>query len=143
MIHLLVVSEGLRDEQTVPRLVEGVLGVSVQPQFKRLDEFRVGGFARKLQFAVLEAEELGIKGVVATVDNDVRSRQGEKLEGLAKGREAAQVKSPGIAVAIGEANPHSEAWLLDDAQAVREALQLPTKIDIPPVKGLTYPKTTL
>lgn len=45
--------------------------------------------------------------------------------------------------ALGEARPHGEAWLLDDVEAVRQALKLETAENIPSRKKTSNPKQAL
>jgi hypothetical protein len=76
----------------------------------------------------------GAHGIVAVVDRD-RSSGRERLNELKAARDADRAKRTPVPTALGEANPHLEAWLLDDAEAVKSALQLPAGSPVPKVAG--------
>lgn len=152
MIRLLFVGDGDRDAATVPPLVEEILGLGVTavtrswnqklhlhgksaPQAPR-------GYARKLVYAVRAARSRRLDGVVATVDTDAEEPR-SRLAKLQEGRDLDREKAPSLPTALGEANPHSEAWLLDDHVAVREALGLQRDVPIPTVRDTDDPKGAL
>jgi hypothetical protein len=70
-------------------------------------------------------------------------KKGRRLRVVLRAREADRALSPAIPTALGEAVPHGEAWLLDDAVAVRAALNLPADTPIPTVRRSQNPKRTL
>src|SRR5690348_7890197 len=142
MIKILFVGDGDRDPATVPPLVERILGVQTIPDPQHWKQLRVGGYRRKLLFAIRRAIDADAKGLVATVDTD-KHEQREKLRELKKGRDEDRTQRPGFPVAIGEACPHAEAWLLDDPVAVRQGLCLPSAADVPPVHKVPSPKEAL
>ena len=100
------------------------------------------GFGKKLAYAILRAKESGSKAVIATVDCD-NAQPRSRLRQLSDARELDRAKNPPFPTALGEANPHLEAWLLDDNVAVRRAIQLPTDIAIPNCKDVASPKDAL
>jgi len=144
------VGDGRRDEATLGPLVAGILGREVRSRsFRPWTEVvlpKGSGYARKLKFAMREAIDDGAEGLVATIDRD-RSPSKSRLSDLdeARKQERAEPKSATarLPVALGEADPHAEAWLLDDAHAVRTALGLDGKTEIPNVRKVEYPKATL
>jgi hypothetical protein len=73
------------------------------------------------------------------VDTDNDS-VGEKLRRLREARNADRQSSPPFPIALGEANPHGEAWLIDDQVAVRGALCLPGDYQIKTVRQVKSPK---
>ena len=140
MTRLMFVGDGPLDEAAVPPLVEGILGCEVERSFRSWKGIRVHrGYGSKLRFAARVAEQ-GHDGLVATVDQD-REKAGRRLRVLAKARETERGSST-FPMAIGEARPHLEAWLLDDDIAVREALGLPGQAKIPSPRNV-HPKETL
>jgi hypothetical protein len=143
VIRLLVVGDGERDAAVVPRLVEGILALRLETETRRWARLHGNGrgYAKKFQFAAREARDLGVQGLVAVVDAD-REGPGRRLKELKAGREADRQKLS-FPAALGEANPHLEAWLLDDPTAVREELRLPATHDIPSVRKVTSPKETI
>ena len=60
-----------------------------------------------------------------------------------EGRERHRSKNAPFPIALGEADPHFEAWLLDDPAGVRRALGLPGEIDVVNVMKSPYPKDDL
>jgi len=156
MIALLFVGDGERDAATVPALVETLLQTPFRAETRmwarlhgapttakqRQRKPAQKGYERKLRFAVRQANDAGAAGVVATVDSDT-DKPGTKLRRLRKGREAARKDPCAIPIALGEARPHGEAWLLDDAQAVRSALGLGGDDVVPSTREVTSPKTKL
>lgn len=148
-VALKFVSDGPRDAATLPPLVAGLLGVGIRStgfrQWTKLVLPRGSGYLRKLKFAMREAIDEGAEGLVATVDRD-RSPSKSRLSELedARRQERSDPKSPvaALPVALGEADPHAEAWLLDDAHAVRTALRLAAKTEIPTVRQ-AHPKNTV
>jgi hypothetical protein len=145
-MQLLFVGDGPRDEVVVPAIVRSINPNCCKADFhawKNIRLARSSGYERKLKFAIADACERGLGGVVATVDND----RVQQRDGIAKLQSARQdhrcdLSHSQIRIAIGEAHPHSEAWLLDDAKAVREVLGLDSSVMIPNVRTC-HPKDEL
>ena len=144
MIRLLFVGDGERDAATNPHLATVITGASVDPTTKpwaRLNEAG-RGYDRKLLFAILQAREASLDGVVATVDRDT-SHGRDRLRDLQAARAKDREKHAPLPTALGFADPHAEAWLLDDPVAVRTALRLPADLDIPTVRQVKSPKSEI
>lgn len=140
MIPILVVGDGPRDQATVPRLVERILGHPVREDFRPWARLSGGkGYDRKLAFAVKQAKDAGTQGVVAAVDKD--KSQGRL--GVLRDQRDSEQRSGTFPIAVAEADPHGEAWLLDDPVAVRDALGLPPDVEIPTVRQVKSPKEAL
>jgi len=147
-MQLLFVGDGFRDEVVLPKIVRKA---APQAQSDKPDKFRAwttglrlhrgSGYQRKLRLAIQIARDNELDGVVAVVDRD-RANRGERLAKLTKGRELdrANLAVNPLPVAIGEANPHAEAWLLDDLNSVRQVLSLDSTVSVPKCKD---PKETL
>jgi hypothetical protein len=145
MIELLFVGDGPRDHAIVPHLVERVLGVIIQAtttHWARLHQQGARkGYRRQLRFAILQARDADAKGVVATVDTDKDLRR-QKLKELRLAREEDRESSPAFPTALGEADPHGEAWLLDDRVAIAQVLGLAADM-VPNVRKTRSPKEAL
>ena len=145
MIRLLFVGDGPRDDVTVPRLVENILGVPVREEVKHWKDLHLSagkGLSRKLLFAVRQAKDQELVGLVATVDTD-NDRTRERLKELREAREKERTKSLPFPVVLGQANPHGEAWLLDDPVAVRRAFGLPGNAPVTNVRQTKNAKEEL
>lgn len=145
MIHLLFVADGPRDEAVVPRVVERILGVPIRYEFTAWKEIRLhsgSGYERRLLYLLRRARERGASGVIATLDSD-KERQRRRLSELRGARDKDRAQFAPIPAALGEGVPHLEAWLLDDAVAVRTALEAATDLVVPTVRTCTSPKETL
>jgi hypothetical protein len=143
VIHLLFVGDGPLDSAAVPSIVEGVTGSDVRADARHWARLHGSGkgYRRKLRFAVRQAQANDWQGLVATVDAD---RDGQnRLRQLRDERVALREAEPLYPVAIGCADPHLEAWLLDDAVAVREGLGLDPSAKVPNVRDCASPKATL
>jgi hypothetical protein len=144
MIRLLFVGDGERDAATNPHLVSTIIGAPVAPAttgWPRLS--RAGsGYDRKLLFAIRTARHDGLDGVVATVDRD-KSRRWDRLRDLETARRMDRETAAPLPTALGCAVPHAEAWLLDDALAVRRSLMLAAEAVIPNVSKVASPKSEL
>ncbi|MCW8141553.1 MAG: hypothetical protein KIT58_21835, partial [Planctomycetota bacterium] len=148
-VPIMVVSDGPRDAAMLPPLVSTILGAEVQAVASRAWSSvvlrRGGGYDRKLRFVLREALDQGARGVVATVDRD-RAPRRSRLADLVAGRDAERQdpRSPvaQLPTALGEADPHAEAWLLDDPKAVRAALGLDGRAEVPNVRR-SSPKDAL
>src|SRR3990172_6353730 len=146
MIHVLFIGDGPRDEATVPHLVRPILAVEFVPEFRAWKELRLHrrghGVGRKLRYAMTQARDRNILGLIATVDSD-KAPQRERLRQLQEARQQDRAKYAPFPTALGEACPHLEAWLLDDPVATRTALQLPADAQIPTVRETQSPKNKL
>lgn len=138
-LRLWLLGDGERDAAMLPPILEQALGEPVEVANERPAErswhgltLAGGGYARKLAFAARQALDARADGLVAVVDQD-RAEPRARLRELERGREQARARVA-TPVAIGEARPHGEAWLLDDAVAVRLALELPPAAAIPTVR---------
>lgn len=137
MLTLFFVGDGERDRRTVPHLVRSIIGPrpagapDYQIQFSAWKDphIRATGYTQKLNFIIKRAIDASANGIVATVDCDAAER-GSRLAELKEGRDRALTKNRHIAVAVGEANPHGEAWLIGDPNAVRSACKLKSNITI-------------
>lgn len=152
MIHLVYLGEGPRDKAVIPAIVKTLLnvpeGIPVKHEFAiwkdvRLNKPGLGsGFGRKLLFKIIEAYNSGADGIIAVVDVD-NSPKREKLGALKTGRDKHREKNPPFPTALAEANPHVEAWLLDDKTAVLKTLGLADTNQIPMVGKIDHPKNFL
>ena len=145
MIRLLCVGDGERDAVTVPRLLEHILGVAVEEKtthWPRLHREVGNGYCRQLLFVSGQARDAEVHGVVASVDRD-KDRKNIKLRALRAARKEQRDQGNDLPVALGEAIPHGEAWLLDDPVAVRKALRLSPDARVPTVRRTKNPKATL
>jgi hypothetical protein len=143
MIRLLFVGDGERDAAMNPVLVRILTGAEVDPTTRAWARLHGhGGYERKVRFAIRQARDTGLEGVVATVDQD-RSPERERLRELEAGRARDRETAPPLPTALGCARPHAEAWLLDDAHAVRTVLNLVDAGAVPNVRTVDDPKRTL
>lgn len=140
MIRLLFVGDGPSDAAVNPRLVENMLGVPIAAtpdSWARLHDSR-RGYDRRLLFAVRRARDLGLQGVVATIDKD-KSPGRERLRALEAGRVRDRETAAPLPAALGCADPHAEAWLLDDPVAVSRVFQVAANA-VPNVRKVRSPK---
>jgi hypothetical protein len=142
MIRLLALGDGVRDAAMTPALVERLVGTRFEWRFEPWRRLHGKGYENKLLFALVQARDDDRAGVVATVDRD-NSSSDERLRELQRGRERDRTDRPSLPAALGCADPHAEAWLLDDAVAVREVLDLPSTTAVPNVRKVSYPKQEL
>jgi hypothetical protein len=144
MIPIHFVGDGKRDAATIPHIVRNTLRIEIAAvplQWARLHgEGR--GFSRKLGFAIRAAEADRAAGLVAVVDRD-KDRKHHRLGELDAERSRSREAGRSIPIALGEAAPHGEAWLLDDAPAVRSALGLDEDVNVPNVRTTSNPKAAL
>lgn len=151
MMRLLCVGDGPRDERPLPALLENLLGQELDCTYEDWRQQRrhgrrqgIGpgrGFHRKVAEALLKVRRLGFDGLVAVLDRDTapggdRLRQARR--GLAEDR--ARPERVVVPVALGEAAPHFEAWLLDDGNAVKLCLNIAATETIPRVDKCRSPK---
>jgi hypothetical protein len=146
-MKLLFVGDGPRDEAMVPAIVNRTFPQVTKDEFRawkniRLDRGR--GYEDRLKFALRIAIDAGMVGVVATLDRD-KAKSGDRLSALRSARENHRTDSskPRLRIALGEANPHAEAWILDDPKAIRDVLGLPTSTEVPNVRDCGSPKDSL
>ncbi|MBI5494281.1 MAG: hypothetical protein HY904_04590 [Deltaproteobacteria bacterium] len=141
-MHILGVGDGPRDQAIMEPILCTLAGMRVSVEFKTWKALRVGGYAKAMKFVIREVFDAGARygGVVAWADDDGVSEN--RLKQLRDGRNHS---APQFAVkaAVGVAVPHAEAWLLDDAVAIRQTLGLDSTVDVPRVTECAYPKTTL
>mgnify|MGYP000931708942 CR=1 FL=1 len=140
MMKLHLYGDGPRDEITLKPLLERLLSVDVDPKFQawaRLN--KATGYDRKVLYAIISAQNEKAHGLVAVCDAD---KDPKRLAALRAGRESHRSKSPPFPTALGQADPHGEAWLLDDPKAVREALGLERGVEIANVRKC-HPKAEL
>lgn len=132
MVHLLFVLDGPRDDVMIPILVEKIIDSSIQPETMHWKDNHLhqGGYDKKLLLATRRAKDRDLQGVVAVVDRD-KEKKGKRLQKLKTAREHDRENLPPFPTALGEANPHGEAWILDDAVAIRQTLQLSETVSIP------------
>lgn len=142
MITIHIVGDGPRDKATVQLLAERILGIRIDATFKAWSAFRAGPCERRLKLAARAALDAGVPRLIATVDTD-KDSFGEKLRRLRQTRTQDPTCSSLVQIALGEAVPHAEAWLLDDQVAVRDALRLPSGTEIPSTKNEKDPKQAL
>ncbi len=145
MIRLLFVGDGPRDAASVPRLVQTILATpfdGITREWARLHGEAGRGLPRKLRFAILLGRDKSAAGLVGTIDADKDPRR-QRLRTLQDARQEERVRGTTMGIALGEASPHGEAWLLDDAVAVREALQLAADANIPTTRQTRSPKAAL
>jgi hypothetical protein len=143
MIDVHFVVDGPRDFETIPALTGAILRINIRPvvkTWKSIDDYRVSGYARKFQFAISVAKDEDAAAIIAVVDRDSAPKR-ERRGKLVEGREKHRQKSVPFPTAIGEADPHADAWLLDDPVAIRQALSLDSTISIPTVHESDYPRT--
>jgi hypothetical protein len=146
-MQLLFVGDSPRDEAVVPRIVKSIFAYANLAAFRAWKEIRLnrgGGYERKLLFAIEVARDAGLDGVVGTVDCD-RATPGERLQELraARAKHHADAAATAKKIAVGEAIPHTEAWLLDDPKAIRDVLGIPSTTELPNVRGCASPKDEL
>jgi len=95
-----------------------------------------------LKYLTRRARADKFAALAIVVDTD-KSPPREKLRHLRTGRDEDRQNNPPFPTALGEANPHFDVWLLDDAVAIRKALQLPGDFPVPNAVKTEYPKHTL
>jgi len=144
MIRLMFVGDGDRDAAMNPPLVQTLLQAEIEATSGAWARLHKGGrgYDRKLLFAIRQARDEGLQGVVATVDQD-KSRGRDRLRDMRAARTRDRETAAPLPAALGCANPHAEAWLLDDEMAVRTVLKLDARIAIPNVRKAQYPKDEL
>ena len=145
MTELHFVGDGSRDGYALPHLVSSLVGVEVGGPFESWHDIRVNtrkGYAGKLLYAIDRARSKRARGLVAVVDRD-KAPQGSRLKELRQTRDFDRLREPSIPVAIGEADPHGEVWLLDDPVAVRRVLALAADTVVISVRKSKSPKADL
>ena len=96
-----------------------------------------------MERALLEVRRLGFDGLVAVLDRDT-APAGDRLDQAKAGveRDRSDLHRVPVPTALGEANPHFEAWLSDDGDAVRSVLKISAEEAVPGVADGS-PKVTL
>jgi len=159
MKDLFIITDGQRDHQVVLELVRTVTDQSFTAEFlawgtrgprlhrksRLLSEGR--GYTTRLLWHLKKAYNDGYIGLIATVDTD-NTKPGSRLEELKAAREKDRADSinegrPHIPCALGEANPHHEAWLLGAPNAIRTALELKPDTKLPKPSKIASPKEQL
>jgi hypothetical protein len=145
-IRLMLAADGDRDDASIPPIIERVLGSQVEVttlpwKSKRLNNAG-HGYVRKLKFMIRVARDERADGLIAVIDCDNHKKQ-ERLREMAAAREEERNRPNSVPTALGEANPHVDAWLLDSPQAIRQALGLPNNAEIVNVLRSRYPKDSL
>ena len=135
MSLILFVGDGVRNAATVPPIVKRILNTEFSSLTRNWAHLHGAGkgYQKKVRFAVLQALDAGAKGLIAVVDRDRAQR--DRLKRLREARDDDRMQKPPFPTAFGEANPHGEAWLLDDPQAIREALRLESRSTFRPSGG--------
>jgi hypothetical protein len=143
MIRILFVCDGPRDEAALPHLVATILSTDVDSSaIPSMHLGRGGGAKRKLEFALTFAQKRQAVSLVFVVDRD-KAPKGERLRALREARDAERMENPPFPTALGEADPHGDAWLLDDPVAVRKALGIDNNVKIVTVRQTNSPKSVL
>jgi hypothetical protein len=152
MRHLRIVGDGERDAAVLPPLVRRILNADLTDRTtpwprlhrgqKKIPGYSLKGYGLKLLYVLRSARSDRAEGVVACIDAD-RDRRRQRWRQMKKAREADRSQNPPLPTALGEAKPHNEAWLLDDAVAVREVLRLPSDTEVPNVQRCSSPKAAL
>src|SRR5260221_8370531 len=103
MIPLLLVGDGPRDAIVLPPLIRRALGVEIRCEFRPWARLHSAGrrYERKLVFALAQARDSDMVGLVAAVDADKDSNSRDKLGRLRAGREQDRTKHPPIPTGIG------------------------------------------
>ena len=141
-MNLLVVGDGELDARTLPSLIRMILGRELRATTRNWRELHLlggNGYAKKLQYLAKECNHAGLDGVVAVVDRD-KDAKSRRIQDLRRGREESLSRPP---IAIGQADPHGEAWLLDDPVAVARTLRLDSSTPVPSVSKSKSPKDEL
>ena len=153
MPRIRVIGDGPHEQRVLPILLRRILAREVECETRdawqhihqksiTIGTHRLAGYAYRLYAAIRLAESKGLHGVAAVVDAD-KDGPHARFKQLTLARDAIRHESVLMPVAVGEAIPHGEAWLLDDPAAVREALGLPSGHDIPNVAKCPSPKDAL
>jgi len=156
-MRLLFVGDGHRDKAVVPCLTASIrnwdaTSVRSNMEFVPWSDLRVhgrgfgqlqgSGYRKKLQLAMRRVAEKNLVGLIATVDCDSAVRN-SRLQELKQARMNDRAKNRPFPTAVGEAQPHLEAWLLDDPVAVRLGLGLANDFQIASVTKVSSPKQEL
>ncbi|MBI3819173.1 MAG: hypothetical protein HY286_10815 [Planctomycetes bacterium] len=142
-IHLLV--DGERDAKALPHIIHNIL--ESKPECRSITSFsprhwkdlrfhnrdkkaRLQGYAKKLQY-IIDENHNGIgRAIVAVVDRD-RDADGARVRELRSTRTDARLQAIRVPLAIGEAIPHGEAWLLPDRHVVAGVFEVdPAEVNI-------------
>ena len=112
------VSDGPRDEASLPGLVQNILRQTVAAEFSAWAHLRNPGkgFDRKLRFATALTRSKKLSGLVAVADRD-DDHKNLRRKSLEASREQLRREGEILPIAVGVADPHVDVWLLDDATA--------------------------
>lgn len=145
-MKVLIVADGPRDEASLPPLLNVILNRTVECEFEswaRIHHRGCGrGYDKKLRFSVGQARSRGLDGLVAVVDRD-KDKAGHRANELRSTRHADRQQGKCFPTALGVAEPHVDAWLLDDPAAVREGLGLELNTEVISVHRTKDPKAEL
>ena len=156
--NLLIVGDGPRDGFSLPPLIANGLGRAITHRFQdwhyvtirdgarvRTGSRMQGGktVRRKLLFLLQTVLADGFDGLVIVADRDTAARR-DRLREMTDWRAAARAEPEyhAVPIALGEANRHVEAWLLDDAQTVQEVCRLAAGAKVP-AADCRQPKATV
>lgn len=135
-MKLYFVGDGPRDAEVVPHIVVHVTGRKFTRKYMSWKDITLHGrgFDKKLKVSLAAARNEDYDGVVATVDRD-KDRKKDRLRRLQQVRAVDRTNPTNIPmpVALGEADPHLESWLLDDNLAVKTVLQIQSTKSIPTI----------
>jgi hypothetical protein len=151
MPRIRVIGDGPHDQRVLPALLRRVLDRDFEADVAEpwrlhrkphgIGKAALDGYGAKLYGALRWVAD-SCQGAAAVVDAD-DDRSHSRLRQMARARDALRIEAPNFRVALGEAIPHGEAWLLDDEVAVRKALGLACDCPIPPVSKCHSPKAEL
>lgn len=132
-MKLAYVGDGPRDEQMVPVLVERWIGPHERAfeAWHSIPLHQGRGYGRKAKYVAIRASRDGADALVATVDQDGGA---PRLPGLLTARDELRANGELLPIAVGEAIPHGEAWLVDDLEPLRSVLGLSPGAKAPPGK---------
>ena len=144
---ILVIGDGPRDSIALPKLVQHLMRKQTKWQYEdwhtRSHLFGRGKgtvYTKKVKYFTRLAKD---RDCVALVVSDTdRAPYGEKLRQLRTGRDEDRQIHPPFPTAIGEANPHFDVWLLDDAHAVKTVVGCSSSA-VPNIRNCTSPKDIL
>ncbi len=149
-IRVKLVAEGGLENQSFPALVERLLERSIESDFTFWKGLRthvhklnpgLDIYGKRLLGVILHAVASGLDGVAVTRDYDTGG--GDRLKNLRDARRRARDWARDLPVAIGIPRPNFDAWLLDDAVAVRAGLGFPTAHPVPDSKAVSDPKAAI
>jgi hypothetical protein len=148
-VKVLFISDGPRDVAALPAIVCGVLrapAAAIEPSDHSRPWSKVKGhgkgYCRRMQAMIALARANRIPARVCTVDCDNAARR-KRLGDLHLARDNDRNRNSPLPAALGEARPHLEAWLIDDPDALRQALPSCRGTDMPSFSKIPKPKEWL